>query len=60
VFTAHEKNAVAYRVYDDAWGEFIEASDALVSAIVAQGRKFQEIPVPFVEAFSPSSKSAAP
>jgi hypothetical protein len=60
VFNAHERNAVAYKVYDDVWGEFINASDTLINAIVAQGKKFQEIPVPFAQAFSRPVESKSP
>jgi hypothetical protein len=56
VFSAHEEQAVAYKVYDDAWGEFITASDALLDAIVQQGKSFQQIPIPFAEIFSRSAE----
>jgi hypothetical protein len=57
VFSAHERKAVAYKVYDEAWAEYIKASDALLDAIVTLGKTFRKIPVPFAETFSrPSDK----
>jgi hypothetical protein len=60
VVAAHRKKPVAYKVFDEAWGQFIEASDALTDAIVAQGRNFREIPVPFAKPFSPPTESKPP
>jgi len=57
IVSAHRRNAVAYKVFDDAWGQFNEASDALIASIVARGKSFQEIPIPFGQAFSEPSDS---
>lgn len=56
VFATHEKKPVTYKLYDDAWREFNGASDALIDAIVEQGKKFQEIPNP-LQSLSSSAES---
>jgi hypothetical protein len=60
VFSEHEKKTVAYQEFDKAWGEFIEASDALLEAIVSQGKTFREIPVPLAGVFGRHSNPEGP
>jgi hypothetical protein len=52
IISARRTEPVEYKVFDAAWGEFNEASDALLDAIVAQGKEFREIPIPFAHTLS--------